>query len=586
MKRAIRRAVKRAIKNSTLYKTYRASRLFDEVTHVRRSALDAEYRKRDRDALADFRRFCNECGGRALGADVSPSGGRRKTALILSQAYLPFAKIEAFVTKAVQMAGYEPVFLCNRQYSFLRYGWLAGNTRFIERSDFPCADESAWVDEQVQRLTSLEAWLALEYRGVRVGRFVIASTLRRRMVGTLDFTDPSDREILRYYLGFSVQNVLISGEVLDRIKPDVVLMMDRGYAGFGEMFDAAVARGIDTVNWIMGYKSDRLAFKRYNAKNSREHPLSMSDDTWQRLGSIPWTPAHSREIRQELFRSYESQDWFSVVGTQVDKKLLSQDATRAHLGLRADKKVAVVFVHILWDGSFFYGEDLFKDYTEWFVETIRAAIGNDRLQWVVKLHPAHLVKAKQKNTERRPAELDVIEKEFGSLPPHITLVHPDTEVSTYSLFEIADYTVTVRGTVGIESSLFGVPAITAGTGRYDRRGFTVDSSSREEYLRKLATLESIPRLTPEQVTCAERYAYGLLFWRPLALSSASLEFERGEKALPKFVIQCRTRSQWLASPDMNRLSRWIAEGVFEDMPVVVAAPDTAPAVETSAAYGE
>jgi hypothetical protein len=159
----------------------------------------------------------------------------------------------------------------------------------------------------------------------------------------------------------------------------------------------------------------------------------------------------------------------------------------------------------------------------------------------------------------------VIEREFGRLPPHVTLVYSDTEVSTYSLFEIADYTITVRGTVGIESALFGVPVITAGTGRYDRRGFTVDSVSREDYLHKLANLESIPRLTAEQIRLAERYAYGVFFWRPLSLSCITLEFERDEKATPRVTVNCRSREEWLSSPDMRRLAAWIADGKTEDM---------------------
>ena len=94
---------------------------------------------------------------------------------------------------------------------------------------------------------------------------------------------------------------------------------------------------------------------------------------------------------------------------------------------------------------FFYGEDLFDDYTQWLVETIRAASANPRLQWVVKLHPSHVVKAKQANNSDKPAELKVIEQVFGTLPAHLKLVYPDTDISTYSLFEIADYAVTVRG---------------------------------------------------------------------------------------------------------------------------------------------
>jgi hypothetical protein len=136
------------------------------------------------------------------------------------------------------------------------------------------------------------------------------------------------------------------------------------------------------------------------------------------------------------------------------------------------------------------------------------------------------------------------------------------------MFEIADYAVTVRGTVGIEAALFGIPVVTAGTGRYAGRGFTLDSSTREEYLEKLARLETHPRLSAEQVERAERFAYGTLFCRPLPLSSVSVEFQRDGTATPKVVAHCQTREQWLAAPDMRQLADWLAEGKSEDIAVM------------------
>jgi hypothetical protein len=184
---------------------------------------------------------------------------------------------------------------------------------------------------------------------------------------------------------------------------------------------------------------------------------------------------------------------------------------------------------------------------------------------VVKLHPGHVVKAKKENIVGRPQELDVIERVIETLPDHVKLVYPETELSTYSLFEIADYAVTVRGTVGMEAALFGVPVVTAGTGRYDRRGFTLDSTTRDEYLQKLATLETYPRLSAKQVELAERFAYGVFSCRPLSLSSVSLEFERDAVATWKVAVHCQTRQQWLASSDMSQLAGWIADGKTEDM---------------------
>ncbi|HLG05283.1 MAG TPA: hypothetical protein VI383_03955 [Gemmatimonadales bacterium] len=540
------------------------TRLYQRLKHWRSLLFRPAYRAANRKTRAEFVRFRSQRGGRGLWTRLVP-GRPAGTALIVSQYYLPFTPLEVTLAKAMHLAGYRTAVLGNRRHDFLRYYWLGKSGPVHEFSDFSDRDDSAWVDGQVTSLRTLPEWLALEYRGAHVGRFTVASTLRHLRVAKLDFEDPVVQRELRRILGASIRFAVGGALALDTIRPDLVLVMDRGYSGYGEVFDLSLARGLDTVTWSMGYKSNRLALKRYHAGNERDHPLAPSDDSWRRMRDLPWKPEYGQAVRQELFECYRSQDWFSVVGTQFDKKILTRQKTWEKLGLSGERKVAVVFPHILWDGSFFYGEDLFEDYTEWLVETLRAAAANPRLDWVVKLHPAHLVKAKQVRDRARPAELDVIEFRIGPLPPHVRLVHPDTDISTYSLFEIADYVVTVRGTVGIEAAAFGIPVVTAGTGRYDRRGFTLDSSSREEYLGRLASLETVPRLTPAQLELAERYAFHVLFCRPVRLSSISLEFERDEIATPRITVHCRSRQEWSRSPDMRQLADWFADGKSEDM---------------------
>jgi len=546
---------------------FRHTHWFQTLRHWQSVALDAAYRARDRAPARAFRQFCAADGGAGFRADLRPPGGYTKTALIASQAYLPFSKIEALIIKAFQIAGFRTVMIGNRRIEYMRYAWLAGISEVYESSDHAPRGNPEWVEAHIRKLNTLSDWLELEYDGVHVGRFSIASALRHLRVGQLDFKDPLTRKTLQEMLNLSVHHAMGAGALIDAIKPDCVLIMDRGYSGHGEVFDHALNRGIDAVAWTLGYKRDRLVVKRYNRGNERDHHLCPSKATWEHLRSMPWTPELGQAIRQELFQCYQSQDWFSFVGTQFEKELMSKQQTRRALGLPEDssKKIAIIFPHILWDGSFFSGRDLLGDYTEWLAETIRAAAGNPRLHWLVKLHPAHVVKAKQADDREQPSEVTVIQKRFGTLPPHITLVYPESQVSTYSLLEIADYAVTVRGTVGIEAALFGVPVVTGGTGRYDRRGFTIDSATPEEYLSRLASLETYQRLSPQQIEMAERFAYGTFFGRPLRLSSVSLDYNRDGKATPRFTVRCQTREEWLAAPDMQLLSQWLADGTAEDM---------------------
>ena len=51
---------------------------------------------------------------------------------------------------------------------------------------------------------------------------------------------------------------------------------------------------------------------------------------------------------------------------------------------------------------------------------------------------------------------------------------PYSEISTRSIFGVTDYGITIRGSVGFELPCFGVPVLTAGTGFYSGRGFTID----------------------------------------------------------------------------------------------------------------
>src|SRR5262249_50962963 len=156
-----------------------------------------------------------------------------------------------------------------------------------------------------------------------------------------------------------------------------------------------------------------------------------------------------------------------------------------------------------WDEALFFGNDLFDDFEHWLLETTRAACQNRNLNWIIKLHPANVIKLLDHQKTQTPSELVVL-SQLGPLPEHVKILPADTDINTQSLFPLIDYGLTVRGTIGLELPCFGIPVLLAGTGRYSGKGFTIDPETREEYLKQLMSLHEVAPLSDEIVQMARQ----------------------------------------------------------------------------------
>ena len=120
-------------------------------------------------------------------------------------------------------------------------------------------------------------------------------------------------------------------------------------------------------------------------------------------------------------------------------------------------------------------------------------------------------------------EEETLRMRFGQLPKHVSLVPARSDISTLSLFPVMDYCLTVRGTVGLEAACRGIPVLTGGTGRYDRKGFTVDSATPRQYLERIARLQDIS----PSVAGASRVGRAFCLCSFPASASPAVEHRRG-----------------------------------------------------------
>jgi hypothetical protein len=87
----------------------------------------------------------------------------------------------------------------------------------------------------------------------------------------------------------------------------------------------------------------------------------------------------------------------------------------------------------------------------------------------------------------------------------------------------------VRGTSGLEMAALAKTVITAGTGRYEGNGFTIDPGSAQEYLDVLRRLDKLPPPTAEQARLARRYAHAIFVMKPYTIASLQPRLRTGKR---------------------------------------------------------
>jgi hypothetical protein len=473
-------------------------------------------------------------------------------------------KLEGMLGKGLQLAGWRPVVLVQGESWVPRkYLTAFGIESFVTLA--PYLDEAARVEARAEaaRILEHEPTLAdvrgLTFHGASIGRNILATVSRALHEGAVDLRDPRVRAKLEELLPRTLEATIAAERLLDDLHPELVLFLERNYAAEAPISDVALARGLNVVQYVSGSQDDTLVFKRFTRETRREHPRSLSEVSWDAVQRMPWTTDHETAVDEEFAKRYGNA-WALSRRIQAWTSDRPRDEVVSALGLDPAKKTAVLFSHILWDANMFYGEDLFADQEEWFVETVRVAASNPAVNWIVKLHPANVWKLKREDLEDVRDEEAAIREAVGEVPPHVAVVRPDSDISTRSIFGVTDYGITIRGSVGFELPCFGVPVLTAGTGFYSGRGFTIDSATPEEYLARLRRVEEIPRLGPREVELARRHAYALFKLRPLRFTSflatiRPLE-EMGHPLDHDVEIRVRTREDLERAEDLRRFAGW------------------------------
>ena len=179
-------------------------------------------------------------------------------------------------------------------------------------------------------------------------------------------------------------------------------------------------------------------------------------------------------------------------------RTISREDLCAELGMAPDKPIVTIFSHCLSDAPHSCGGQLYDDYAEWLKATLKEAIKNKSVNWVVKAHPLRGDYTYTVTTK------NIFDEMCGN-EPHMFFSPYDLHIRTF--YDHCDLVVTCAGSAGLEFPCLGKPAIVASEGFYGKKGFTYDSQTAQEYEEKLRQVGRYFEFTDEMQNNALAYWY-------------------------------------------------------------------------------
>jgi hypothetical protein len=342
------------------------------------------------------------------------------------------------------------------------------------------------------------------YQGVRLGEHARAGALRFFASGALE-REPLAEPVLRRYLEAAMLTACASRRLLQTIGFSSAVFTHGIYVPWGIVGEVARQLRVPVSTWNVAYRKRRFIFSH----DDTYHHTLLHEPTalWERLDL---TPARDRELTQYLASRREGVfDWI------VFHRPSTQDAGEIARQLRLDtsKPIVGLLTNVTWDAQLHYPANAFPDMLEWLVQTCEYFATRPDLQLLVRVHPGEISGFPM---SRQPV-LRELARRLPHLAPNITVVPPESGMSTYTLMSLCNAAIIYGTKMGVELTSVGLPVIVAGEAWIRNKGLTHDASTPAEYFRLLQMLPFPGKLAADQLARARRYAYHFFFNRMIPL---------------------------------------------------------------------
>ena len=503
-----------------------------------------------------------------LGKFPSPDKG---SLLIISGSgmNISWAQIWSLLSLSIRTKGYRGLVLTTRRQRLLNRYFAFLGLEMVFLDDYPVATTPPpALAQAIQNATSHDDYASIQYGDAPVGQIALSTYSRNKGTGRIDYRDDAVRQYINAWIGRICSYMDIADRVYATHNVTMLFFTEVFMEEYGAFYYTALNKNLNVIRFAGTVRDDAFIMQRLSKANDRIHHSSIDPTTWAAIKS----KTNDEQINTELMENFQDRygtKWHRSKRNHPDTHQMDIATARAQLGVAEGRKVAVIYSHILYDTLFFFGTDLFEDYSQWLIETVRAAIANPHVDWLIKVHPSNLWRGEMNSLLKGQYEEErLLNDQFGTLPPHVRVIAASTKINPLTWFQLADYGITVRGTSGLEMAALGQTVITAGTGRYEGNGFTNDPATATEYLAMLKNIHQLPPMSAEQMRWAKRYAHAIFVLKPYTLTCLMPRLKTGCKtvyASDDLIYLPVAVSGNTLPGDLARFGHWAVETTERDL---------------------
>jgi hypothetical protein len=546
-----------------------AKKIAGRVLQFSRSLLTSAYQ------WQDYSKYKNAASSFIKIAKNLPSQDKGSLLIVSGKGMnVMWAQVWSIFSLAVRMHGYKGLVLTTHSQTILNryFRLLQLDLLYYDDLTTQFAKSLPEIAIKVQNAVDIQDYRNIFYNDIPVGEIAVSTYSRYYATGFIQLNDVEVVKKINEWIFQICQAGDIADHIYKKFNVKILYVAEIFSEEYGAFYYRALSKKINIIKFTGTVRDDAFIFQHLASENARLHHASLSQSLWEKIKLLPYTENIDTALTQNFIDRY-SNKWHRSKRNYPGTKIMTVEEARMILGVKPGRKVAVIYSHILYDTIFFFGTDLFSDYSTWLVETVRVACQNTDIDWLVKVHPSNLWRGELNTLLKGKYEEErLIEGALGKLPAHVRIVPAETKINPYTWFQLADYGITVRGTSGLEMAALGKTVITAGTGRYEGNGFTIDMADKDAYLDLLKKLPNIPSPSTEQVELAKRYAYALFVLKPFVVNSLLPTIRSGIKkvvasddivyipgrfAANQFPLDFQNFSKWAMDKDnLELLSEW------------------------------